>query len=76
MQALGRLAPEAADVRMSAGFVRVSPMPTRLLAFFFALALAPLPGCVFLVGAAVGAGVVHATGEDTAELVSPAGMDE
>ena len=48
-------------------------MPRLLLVL---LLLAPLPGCVLLVGAAIGAGVVHATSEDSVEVLFDAGFDE
>ena len=41
----------------------------------FAAALVLLPGCLLVAGAAVGAGIVYSTGEDTAEVrvdVNPA----
>lgn len=47
-------------------------MPTRFppLAFFLlALSILPLTSCALAVGAAIGAGAVHATSEDTVELV-------
>ena len=47
---------------------------SRAAALLFIAAMA-LPGCVFVAGAAVGAGVIHATGDDTLEVVlhSPPG---
>jgi len=39
-----------------------------LTAAVLAAALA-VPGCVFLAGAAIGAGIVHAVGEDSTEVV-------
>ena len=35
----------------------------------FAALAAALPGCLLVAGAAIGAGIVHTTGEDTAEVV-------
>lgn len=37
-------------------------------AIALAVALLVLPGCLLVAGAAVGAGIVYATGEDTAEV--------
>ncbi len=51
----------------------LAAMPRLLLAL---LALAPLPSCVLLVGAAIGAGVVHAISEDSVEVLFEAGFDE
>jgi hypothetical protein len=39
------------------------------------LAAVPLPGCLLVAGAAVGAGVVHATGDDTLEVVLHSGPE-
>ncbi|MBC8328736.1 MAG: hypothetical protein ISR76_09730 [Planctomycetes bacterium] len=39
------------------------------------LALTPLPSCVLVLGAAIGAGVVHATSEDSVEVLFEHGFE-
>lgn len=51
-------------------------LPAMRSLLFALLAAALLPGCVLLVGAAIGAGVVHAVSEDSVEVLFDAGFDE
>ncbi len=44
-------------------------MKKILLLAVLAAGAAALPGCLLVAGAAIGAGIVHATGEDTAEVM-------
>jgi len=53
------------------------PIPRRRLAaaLLLAAAAAPLPGCLLLAGAALGAGIVHVTSEDGAVVLLEVGPE-